>query len=66
MIDNYRFRDTASCLFGNVFDELKEQYPKEAVAAATAEWKLILPFALKDPKLQNGPACSSLFEPYSA
>lgn len=62
----YPFRDTASCLFGSALDELKEQYPEDVVIAATAEWKLILAFALEDPKTQYRPACSALFEPYKA
>ncbi|KAH7715186.1 hypothetical protein AAVH_17406 [Aphelenchoides avenae] len=44
----------------------KEHYAEEVLAAATAEWKLILAFALKDPNSQNRTACSALFEPYRA
>ncbi|KAH7704555.1 hypothetical protein AAVH_28254 [Aphelenchoides avenae] len=59
-------KDTASCLFGSALDELKEHYAEEVLAAATAEWKLILAFALKDQNSQNRTACSALFEPYRA
>lgn len=66
MSNNYRFRDTAKCLFGSALDELKEQYPADVLATATDEWRLILAFALKNPKSFNRPTWSALFEPYKA
>lgn len=64
MSNNYRFKDTARCLFGSALGDLKVTYPADVLATPTDEWKLILPFALKDPKAHNRPTCLALFEPY--
>ncbi|KAH7703258.1 hypothetical protein AAVH_29572 [Aphelenchoides avenae] len=55
----------AGCLLGSALDELKADYPADVVTFVADSMKLMLTFALKDPK-SPPEACSILYEPYKA